>query len=105
MPRLVLSPSAPARLAAEANRWLTIADAPIRLTDIEVTSTTLAPVKDPDAVLCRTNVRALVVSPPAGPGQRRADSLRPRRRRRPHRARSVAVLRRDGADCVWSWRA
>ncbi|MEV6395907.1 UvrD-helicase domain-containing protein [Streptomyces sp. NPDC051907] len=46
-------------LAAEANRWLTIADAPIRLTGTHAVPTVLAPVDDPDAVLCRTNVGAM----------------------------------------------
>ncbi|MFI5756819.1 UvrD-helicase domain-containing protein [Streptomyces sp. NPDC051569] len=47
------------RLATEANRWLTIASAPLRLTGSESISTDLAPVRDPDAVLCRTNVGAM----------------------------------------------
>lgn len=47
------------RLADEANRWLTIADAPIRLAGTDAISTSLAPVEDPDAVLCRTNIGAM----------------------------------------------
>ncbi|MEV0182893.1 UvrD-helicase domain-containing protein [Streptomyces sp. NPDC050625] len=47
------------QIAAEANRWLALADAPIRLTG---TDTILAEVGDiacPDAVLCRTNIGAM----------------------------------------------
>ncbi|MFF3459670.1 UvrD-helicase domain-containing protein [Streptomyces sp. NPDC002730] len=47
------------RLATEANRWLAIADAPIRLTGSTAIPTELAPVEDPDAVLCRTNIGAM----------------------------------------------
>ncbi|MFF4234041.1 UvrD-helicase domain-containing protein [Streptomyces sp. NPDC001820] len=47
------------RLATEANRWLTIADAPIRLTGTTAIPTELAPVEEPDAVLCRTNIGAM----------------------------------------------
>ncbi|WNO77000.1 UvrD-helicase domain-containing protein [Streptomyces sp. AM8-1-1] len=46
-------------LASEANRWLTIADAPIRLTGSDTIPTELAPVERPDAVLCRTNIGAI----------------------------------------------
>jgi superfamily I DNA/RNA helicase len=46
-------------LAAEANRWLTIADAPIRLTGTTTIPTRLAPAPHPQAVLCRTNIGAL----------------------------------------------
>ncbi|MFD4944672.1 UvrD-helicase domain-containing protein [Streptomyces sp. NPDC058409] len=46
-------------LAAEANRWLTIADAPLRLEGTETVPTELGPVEIPDAVLCRTNVGAI----------------------------------------------
>ncbi|WP_069885951.1 UvrD-helicase domain-containing protein [Streptomyces luteocolor] len=46
-------------LAAEANRWLQIADAPIRLTGTNTVPTELGPLSRPDAVLCRTNVGAL----------------------------------------------
>ncbi|WP_327299465.1 MULTISPECIES: UvrD-helicase domain-containing protein [unclassified Streptomyces] len=44
------------RLAAEANRWLTIADAPIRLQGSDTVPTELTDVPQPDAILCRTNV-------------------------------------------------
>ncbi|MCT9113310.1 UvrD-helicase domain-containing protein [Streptomyces mirabilis] len=47
-------------LADEANRWLTLADAPIRLTGTDAVRTELGPVNRPDAVLCRTNVGAMV---------------------------------------------
>jgi hypothetical protein len=47
------------RLAAEANRWLAIADAPIRLDGTESIPTELGAIDQPDAVLCRTNVGAM----------------------------------------------
>ncbi|MFF4887489.1 UvrD-helicase domain-containing protein [Streptomyces nigra] len=46
-------------LAAEANRWLHLADAPIRLTGTPAVPTELGLVTQPDAVLCRTNVGAM----------------------------------------------
>ncbi|MGW2056725.1 UvrD-helicase domain-containing protein [Streptomyces sp. NPDC001840] len=46
-------------LAQEANRWLRLADAPIRLTGTPAVPTELGPVTHPDAVLCRTNVGAM----------------------------------------------
>ncbi|MFB6931298.1 UvrD-helicase domain-containing protein [Streptomyces chartreusis] len=46
-------------LATEANRWLRLADAPIRLTGTPTVPTELGPVTQPDAVLCRTNVGAM----------------------------------------------
>jgi hypothetical protein len=46
-------------LADEANRWLHIAGAPIRLTGTHTVDTELGPVTRPDAVLCRTNVGAM----------------------------------------------
>ncbi|MGW8764292.1 UvrD-helicase domain-containing protein [Streptomyces sp. NPDC055815] len=46
-------------LAAEANRWLTIADAPLRLTGSSTTPTELGPLTTPEAILCRTNVGAM----------------------------------------------
>ncbi|EGG48300.1 putative DNA helicase [Streptomyces griseoaurantiacus M045] len=46
-------------LATEANRWLHLADAPIRLTGSPAVPTELGPVARPDAVLCRTNVGAM----------------------------------------------
>ncbi|MCF2436741.1 hypothetical protein LV779_31840 [Streptomyces thinghirensis] len=46
-------------LAEEANRWLRLADAPIRLTGTPTVPTELGPVTDLDAVLCRTNVGAM----------------------------------------------
>lgn len=47
------------RLAQEANRWLAIADAPIRLTGTESIASELGSLEHPDAVLCRTNVGAI----------------------------------------------
>jgi hypothetical protein len=47
------------RLAAEANRWLAVAGAPIRLDGTEAILTELGAVDQPDAVLCRTNVGAI----------------------------------------------
>ncbi|MER7141308.1 UvrD-helicase domain-containing protein [[Kitasatospora] papulosa] len=46
-------------LATEANRWLRIADAPLRLAGTEAIRTGLGPVEHPDAILCRTNVGAM----------------------------------------------
>ncbi|MGY5118319.1 UvrD-helicase domain-containing protein [Streptomyces sp. 900105755] len=46
-------------LAAEANRWLRLADAPIRLTGTPAVPTEVGPVSRPDAVLCRTNMGAM----------------------------------------------
>lgn len=47
-------------LADEANRWLHIAGAPIRLTGTETVPTEIGPLMQPDAVLCRTNVGAMI---------------------------------------------
>ncbi|MFG2402606.1 UvrD-helicase domain-containing protein [Streptomyces lydicus] len=47
------------RLAAEANRWLAVANAPIRLSGTETVPTEVGPVDRADAVLCRTNVGAM----------------------------------------------
>ncbi|MGW4049538.1 UvrD-helicase domain-containing protein [Streptomyces sp. NPDC004779] len=46
-------------LAEEANRWLTLADAPLRLTGSTTNPTSLGPLTHPDAILCRTNVGAM----------------------------------------------
>lgn len=46
-------------LATEANRWLAIADAPLRLAGTDTITTTLGPSEQPDAILCRTNVGAM----------------------------------------------
>ncbi|MGW2392618.1 UvrD-helicase domain-containing protein [Streptomyces lydicamycinicus] len=46
-------------LAAEANRWLTIIGAPIRLTGSPGLETELGMARAPDAVLCRTNTGAM----------------------------------------------
>lgn len=48
------------RLAKEANRWLAIADAPIRLTGTPTLNTTLGDHHQPTAILCRTNVGAMI---------------------------------------------
>uniref|UniRef100_A0AAU3H7C2 UvrD-helicase domain-containing protein n=1 Tax=Streptomyces sp. NBC_01401 TaxID=2903854 RepID=A0AAU3H7C2_9ACTN len=47
------------RLATEANRWLRIADAPLRLAGTETIPTGLGPAEYSDAILCRTNVGAM----------------------------------------------
>jgi hypothetical protein len=46
-------------LAEEANRWLHLADASLRLTGTDAVPTELGPLTRPDAVLCRTNVGAM----------------------------------------------
>ncbi|GHH43043.1 UvrD-helicase domain-containing protein [Streptomyces candidus] len=47
-------------LAEEANRWLRIVDSPIRLTGTPAISTRLERVEQPDAILCRSNVGAML---------------------------------------------
>ncbi|MFE9099053.1 UvrD-helicase domain-containing protein [Streptomyces sp. NPDC007264] len=47
-------------LAEEANRWLAIVEAPIRLQGTPDIDTLIGPVADPDAILCRTNVGAMM---------------------------------------------
>ncbi|MCZ4607719.1 UvrD-helicase domain-containing protein [Streptomyces sp. Lzd4kr] len=46
-------------IAREANRWLTLADAPIRLTGTRTIPTKVGDLDCPDAVLCRTNIGAM----------------------------------------------
>ncbi|MFH8681269.1 UvrD-helicase domain-containing protein [Streptomyces lydicus] len=46
-------------LAEQANRWLELAEAPIRLTGSEAIPTKLGELPAPDAVLCRTNIGAM----------------------------------------------
>lgn len=46
-------------LAAEANRCLAIADAPLRLQRTDAICTEAGPADRPDAILCRTNVGAM----------------------------------------------
>ncbi|MFF8536941.1 UvrD-helicase domain-containing protein [Streptomyces sp. NPDC015532] len=46
-------------LAEQANRWLELAEAPIRLTGSETIPTEVGAVDTPDAVLCRTNIGAM----------------------------------------------
>jgi superfamily I DNA/RNA helicase len=47
------------RLAEQANRWLELAEAPIRLTGTETVPTEIGAIACPDAVLCRTNIGAM----------------------------------------------
>lgn len=47
-------------LATEANYWLDLAEAPIRLTGTPTIDTTLGPAPRPDAILCRTNVGCII---------------------------------------------
>ncbi|WP_257581674.1 3'-5' exonuclease [Streptomyces sp. TLI_146] len=46
-------------MAEEANRWLTIVESPLRLHGNPELTTTVGPVPDPDAVLCRSNAGAI----------------------------------------------
>ncbi|MFF1301878.1 UvrD-helicase domain-containing protein [Streptomyces sp. NPDC058307] len=46
-------------LAEQANRWLELAEAPIRLTGSESIPTEAGDIANPDAVLCRTNIGAM----------------------------------------------
>ncbi|MET9792796.1 MULTISPECIES: UvrD-helicase domain-containing protein [Streptomyces] len=46
-------------LAEQANRWLELAEAPIRLTGCETMPTEVGEIANPDAVLCRTNIGAM----------------------------------------------
>ncbi|MGM1060105.1 UvrD-helicase domain-containing protein [Saccharothrix sp. Mg75] len=48
-----------AAIAAEANRWLALANAPLRLTGSPAVESSLGPVAEPDAILCRTNGGAM----------------------------------------------
>ncbi|MEU0332181.1 UvrD-helicase domain-containing protein [Streptomyces sp. NPDC006193] len=60
-PELTLSQSfrfGPA-IAARANIWLRLIDAPLRLTGWEGTESTVGPLDAPDAILCRTNAGAM----------------------------------------------
>lgn len=54
-----MSPSRDLPLQQEANRWLRIPGAPIRLTGTDAVPTELGTVLRPDAVLCRTNAGAM----------------------------------------------
>lgn len=47
------------RVADEANKWLDIIEAPLRLTGFDQIPSVLAPLATPDAVLCRTNAGAI----------------------------------------------
>ncbi|WP_267244394.1 UvrD-helicase domain-containing protein [Streptomyces sp. PR69] len=60
-PELTLSQSfrfGPA-IADEANLWLRTIDAPLRLTGYDQCTSTVGPVAEPDAILCRTNAGAM----------------------------------------------
>lgn len=60
-PELTLSQSfrfGPA-IAAEANRWLRVIDAPLRLTGYAEAESSVGPVDCPDAILCRSNSGAM----------------------------------------------
>ncbi|MER6452148.1 UvrD-helicase domain-containing protein [Streptomyces sp900105245] len=46
-------------LAEQANQWLALTDAPIRLTGTDTIPTKVGLVTSPDAVLCRTNIGAM----------------------------------------------
>jgi superfamily I DNA/RNA helicase len=46
-------------VAAEANKWLQLLDAPLRLRGFNRITSTVGPVAYPDAVLCRTNAEAV----------------------------------------------
>lgn len=48
-----------AGIATEANRWLAIADAPIRITGAPAIDSALDRVENPDAILCRTDGGAM----------------------------------------------
>jgi hypothetical protein len=47
-------------LAEEANRWLALVDAPIRLTGTDAIPTRIGPLEHPEAILCRTNVGTMI---------------------------------------------
>ncbi|MFE0739659.1 DNA helicase, partial [Streptomyces sp. NPDC058855] len=47
------------KIADQANRWLAIANAPIRLTGSDAVLADVGAVASPDAVLCRTNIGAM----------------------------------------------
>ncbi|MFD9947697.1 AAA family ATPase [Nonomuraea sp. NPDC059023] len=46
-------------VAEEANKWLTLLGAPLRLHGHEPVGSTIGPIERPDAVLCRTNAAAM----------------------------------------------
>ncbi|WP_253669713.1 UvrD-helicase domain-containing protein [Streptoalloteichus tenebrarius] len=46
-------------IAEEANRWLAIAEAPLRITGSATIPSSVEKVEDPDAILCRTNGGAM----------------------------------------------
>ncbi|MDF5756549.1 UvrD-helicase domain-containing protein [Spongiactinospora sp. TRM90649] len=46
-------------VAEEANKWLEILDAPLRLRGFEAINSRVAELEEPDAILCRTNAEAM----------------------------------------------
>ncbi|PZG33837.1 DNA helicase [Spongiactinospora gelatinilytica] len=46
-------------VAAEANKWLEILHAPLRLRGFEAINSRIAELEEPDAILCRTNAEAM----------------------------------------------
>jgi len=61
------------QIAAEANKWLELLDAPLRLRGFEQTVSTVGPVDGPQAILCRSNSGALAqVMQAAATGRRAA---------------------------------
>jgi hypothetical protein len=72
--RLALSQSfrfGPA-IATEANKWLDLLNAPLRLRGFEQIASRMAPLSHPDAVLCRTNAEAVTQLMAAAEQGRRA---------------------------------
>ncbi|MFD5266717.1 UvrD-helicase domain-containing protein [Streptomyces sp. NPDC058335] len=72
-PQLTLSQSfrfGPA-IAARANIWLRLIDAPLRLTGWEAAESAVGPLDTPDAILCRTNAGAMgIVMEALGDGRK-----------------------------------
>lgn len=58
-------------IAAEANKWLTVLDAPLRLRGFEQLNSQVAELPLPDAILCRTNAEAVAQLLQAADGGRR----------------------------------
>jgi hypothetical protein len=59
-------------IAAEANKWLTILDAELRVTGFERISSVVGELANPEAVLCRTNAEAIAQVMTAVAANRRA---------------------------------
>lgn len=47
------------KIADEANKWLDILDAPVRVRGYDAIDSQIAPVPTPDAILCRTNAQCI----------------------------------------------